>query len=165
MDTVREKSTRAPEPFAPVGLQLHRWEVPLVAAISIIGLLLITWFHRDFGISWDEAVELFQDRQGEVNWRFWSEGLLEKDAMFHNGHSPFILFFIYAGETLGIYTGWSPDPIDTMHFMTGLFGVLGFIFLWRLARYELPAMWALLTALLIVTWPRYVGHSLANFKD
>ena len=162
---MNDHSDSAAAPFAPVGLTLHRWEIPVVSLLALLGLLFVTWFHRDFGISWDEAVELFQDRQGEVNWRFWSEGLLEKDAMFHNGHSPFILFFIYAGEVLGIATGWSPDPIDTMHFITGLFGIAGFVFAWRLARYEMPAFWALLTALLIVSWPRYIGHSLANFKD
>ena len=134
---MNDRSDSAAVPFAPVGLVLHRWEIPVVSLLALLGLLFVTWFHRDFGISWDEAVELFQDRQGEVNWRFWSEGLLEKDAMFHNGHSPFILFFIYAGEVLGIATGWSPDPIDTMHFMTGLFGIAGFVFAWRLARYEI----------------------------
>ncbi len=128
-------------------------------------VLLVTIVHGDFGLSWDESIELDGVMGGYTTWRFWAEGLDPELALYNEGHSPLIRLVYHAViRALRAVTG-EVDRVAVFHLLTALIGVAGFLGVYRLAKRVLSPPWALGAALLAVLSPRYVGNAFTNFKD
>jgi hypothetical protein len=133
--------------------------------IAIFLVLLALLIFVDYGITWDETVELFKRHKGPRTFAFWFGGFDPSNAPFTTGHNPFTFFIYYTLhhglEALGLAT----EIHETYHLLTAFIAILGFVLSYRVACSILPERWALVAAVFVMLSPRFFGHSFANFKD
>ncbi len=133
-------------------------------------LLLVVLVFDDFGVTWDETVELYQRHKGPRTLAFWQQlltgaGVDPYNAPFDTGHNPFVWFVYYSLYSFWSAVGGAPAQIDAYHLFTALVSVVGVVFAYRVAATLLPHRWALVAAVLVAVSPRLLGHAFGNFKD
>ena len=121
-------------------------------------LILLTF--RDYGISWDEKL---QDTYGEYVVRYYTSFFRDTSAVgfgdlhYYGGFFEALLRLFSYVLPLGIY--------EVRHLITGLFGVVGVVGCWKIARLLAGPRAAFFGALLLALYPPYYGHIFINSKD
>lgn len=137
--------------------------VVALATLAVAALAALVF--SDYGITWDESVDHFRRRAGELTWSFWFGGFHRADALFDYGHNPSTSFAYYS-----IWRGLSavglkvPLP-ELWHLLTAWVGVGALPLAYWLTRRLGGPRWALVAAALLALSPRFAGHAFGNFKD
>jgi len=158
------KPELAPAPAPPWGPVLPRgWALACdlaSAAVVAVVLALVLLTFRDYGITWDETWHLVYGDH-ILEW-FLTLGA-DTSALCYR------IDFLYGGafDLLGaIARRISPlSPVDTIHLVGALVGVLGLWGTWRLARRLGGPVAGLVAVVLLATTPVYYGHMFNNPKD
>jgi hypothetical protein len=128
--------------------------------LGIIGVLMVS-VAPGFGITWDEPG---QSDYGITVLKYFQSGFKDRSS-FTFGN-----FYIYGGffdgfAALLVRSAPFLWAYDVRHIFNSLLGWLGIVYAARLAKdYFSPAA-GMLTAILLVCWPVYFGHSMNNPKD
>ena len=138
----------------------QRWVRAWFIGIAFVGLLVIVFTFRDYGITWDESV---QARYGELVLEYFSSGLKDTQA------NSFIDLKFYgpvfdAGAAF-IYQFYPEGKYEIRHLLIALlalFTILGVIKFGNL--FDDPYI-PLLSSLILILLPRFYGHAFNNPKD
>ncbi|MBE7438408.1 MAG: glycosyltransferase family 39 protein [Spirochaetales bacterium] len=133
-----------------------------VSAIAIGLLILLT--HSDYGMTWDEEV---QKTYGNLILAYFGSGFANKFAMDYLD----LKFYGGAFELLvQLVTYWlvpltGADLFDVRHLLNALTGFTAVFFAYRSVRLVASGRAAFAAAFLLITMPRFWGHSFNNPKD
>jgi hypothetical protein len=138
------------------GLLVSRW-----APVGLVALLLpfMLWVSADFGVTFDERQ---RQHYGESIWRFYAgevthTGFQTDASRLYGG-----LFDVLA---VALQRVLPLDPYVVRHRLNAMVGWLGVVFCGALAsRIAGPGV-GLLSMVLLVLLPRYLGHAMNNPKD
>jgi len=153
-------ATPAPDKSrSPGGSAARAWDIAFGVLINVaIFIVLLTV--RDYGISFDEEVQL---RYGEHLVDYYASGFEDLDATTYGD------LYLYGGlfELLAtLATRVLPiDPFTTRHLLGALVGLLGVVGLWKLIRVLGGPRAAFFAALFLLLTSRYYGDMFLNPKD
>jgi hypothetical protein len=130
------------------------------AAVVLVGLVGILLTYRDYGITWDEPL---QARYGEAVLEYFSSGFdspveIEPAGVRHYGP----VFELAAALA---YAGEAAEKYPIRHLLIACVGLLGVVGTIRIASLVGTPWMAVFAPLILITLPRFYGHSFANSKD
>ncbi len=136
----------------------------LLLLLLVVGLLVVD----DFGITWDEPVhfasgDLYLDRILDSGWFMsLSDSDFEGSMQYYGPVFDIWGAFNYRlfSENLGIL---APDNARHLHLI--LAGILTVLFTYLLVKRALSTRVAVFSALFLIAFPRFLGHSFNNPKD
>lgn len=140
-----------------------RWRAALDFAsfgvIAIVLTLVLTTF-RDYGVTWDE---MWHVTYGDHILDWYLTLGRDRSALCYR------IDYLYGGgfDLLGaIARRLSPlGPIETIHLVGALVGIVGFLGVWRVARRLGGPLAGWIAVVLLATTPVYYGHMFNNPKD
>ena len=135
-----------------------RYATALAAAALLVGMVLLS---RDFGATWDErALQKF----GEELWDYFNGRIARSEIDISFGYMRIyggVVEFMSAAAQQIIQA----DLWVVRHGVNAVFGWVGVVFAFLMASRLFGARAGWLAALLLISMPRYVGHSMNNPKD
>ena len=141
---------------------LKRAAAPAAAAALLAAMLVLS---RDFGATWDERA---LQKLGELIWDLYS-GEMSRSAFLGSFELNFRYTRIYGllVEFLSVAAQHViPDDLWVVrHYVNAVFGWVGVVFAFLLARRLFGVRAAWLAAVLLVSMPRYIADSMNNPKD
>jgi hypothetical protein len=153
----RQVNVILPEPRRASRDRLYDY---LALAILLIVAVLIAFTFRDYSISTDEEV---QSTYGRLLLNFYLSGLTDTRAFTYEN------LYLYGGLfdlIAAIIEPFSPlSDFDTRHLLSAIFGVLGIVATWRLARLLAGPRAGLWAVILLVLCPPFYGAMFNNTKD
>lgn len=142
-------------------MQLKSW--PLLLLLTL-GLGLVLWLHRDYGVSYDEEVHL---RYGDWIMAWYASGGKVDSAVtaisckYYGGFVDTVMQAVT--NTATMLGSW--DHYQVRHLLNALIGLLGVFFTYRLGEL-LGGRWVgFLAGLFLFLTPRWFGHTFDNPKD
>ena len=130
-----------------------------IGTVAVVGLAVVLATFRDYGITWDEAV---QAHYGEGVLRYFTSGLADRsvDEFLHmRFYGP--LFELIAAIA---YAGAPAAKYEIRHLLIGLTGLGAVIGVIRIASLLPGRFVPILAPLALVSLPRFYGHAFNNSK-
>lgn len=141
-----------------------RW-FPLGVLLAV-ALAVGIWIGDDYGASVDELGNFLVGADAIQAYLSPSQfhDYLEAGApLGHHGPSYFMTFFVTSKVIASVFTGWHrADGLHLSNFITFLLGLAAFYWL---ALRLMPARFAVMSSLLLLTQPLLFGHAFVNQKD
>lgn len=144
---------------------LHKLFTQLWLVLALVSLVMMTIGSQHAGISGDEFRYI---NQAEKVYQYYHTWGADKSAVEQKGIDPQhynAQSFDNTLYTLQKWIGLPPNSFDFRHFCNTVTGWLGILFASLIAYYIGGPRMALLTFLLLLLSPRFLGHSYNNHRD
>jgi hypothetical protein len=159
-DTARYKQSRY---SAAVWMDYSAWDLAAGGLFFVVAsLIALTFTH--YGVTWDEPI---QNRYGAEIVQYYRM-LLRGHYVLPLSSSPERNLYLYGGlfDTLAApFNLFRHRVYEARHLFNALFGLLGIVGCWKVARFVGGPAVGFLSALLLVITPRYYGGMFNNPKD
>jgi hypothetical protein len=132
--------------------------IATVALAAVTAIALLTF--SDYGMGWDEYAH---HAYGDLLFAYYASGFTDVRAF-----SLYNMFYYGGGFDLAASTIahlFSFDGMETRRFLGAAVGIVGLVFVWRMARRLGGPAAGAIALILLATTPLYYGHMFINPKD